>query len=495
MAEAKPNSPSSDYEAMVPYWSMVETILDGADAMRAAGVKYLPKFANETDEDYEHRRKNAKFTNIYGDIIENLAARPFGQEVGLVEDGVSERLRALAEDIDGQGNHLHVFASKTFFAGINAGIDWILVDFTKNVPSNATQAQERELGARPYWVSIPSTRLIAIYSAMIGGKEEFVHARIMEPQKERDGYGEKTLNRVRELNRELVMDDAGNIISAAPATYQVFEERKGNDGKSEWVSIEGPLPISIGVIPLVPFLTGRRKGSSWQIKAPMKDAAFLQIEHYQQESGLKYARDMTAFPMLAGNGVAPAIGDDGKPVMIPIGPKTVLYAPPNGEGNHGEWDFIEPDATSLKFLAEEIKETARELRELGRQPLTAQSGNLTVVTTAFAAQKGNTAIQAWALNLKDALERAFVLTAMWLKDDSQPQVSIDTDFDLGLGDDDGFGHVMALRNRGDLSQATTWAEAKRRNILSPEFEADEEIERLDEELPGEPEEQDLINAV
>lgn len=493
MIEKTPETPSSDYEAMAPYWTLVNTILGGAAAMRRAGKRYLPKFPHETEEDYAHRLSFAKFTNIYRDIVENLAARPFGQEVTLIEDGASDRMRELAEDIDGQGNHLHVFAGATFFAGINAGIDWILVDFTKNVPANASQAQEREMGARPYWVSIPADRMLAAYSAMIGGKEEFVHARILEPQLERDGYGEKSVKRVRILNRELIIEEGGSIIGATGATYEVHEEQELS-GVKTWVLIEGPNPISVGIIPLVPFITGRRKGSSWQVVPPMQDAAYLQVEHYQQESGLKYAREMTAFPMLAGNGVAPAMGDDGKPVMVPVGPKTVLYAPPNGEGEHGDWSFIEPSATALKFLSDEIKETAKELRELGRQPLTAQSGNLTVVTTAYAAQKGNTAIQAWALNLKDALERALLLTAKWLKSDEQPQVSIDTDFDLGLGDDDGFGHVLTMRERGDLSQETTWAEARRRNILSPEFEGDDETERLDNELPGEPEEQDLIDA-
>jgi hypothetical protein len=85
---------------------------------------------------------------------------------------------------------------------------------------------------------------------------------------------------------------------------------------------------------------------------------------------------------------------------------------------------IEPDATSLKFLAEEIEKTIQQMRELGRQPLTAQTGNLTVVTTQFAAQKGNSAIQAWALNLKDAMENALRYTAMWLKEEAEAEFEL-----------------------------------------------------------------------
>lgn len=107
--------------------------------------------------------------------------------------------------------------------------------------------------------------------------------------------------------------------------------------------------------------------------------------------------------------------------MVPVGPKSVLFAPPAGDGTHGEWDFIEPSAASLTFLAKDVEATEKQLRELGRQPLTAQTGNLTVVTTDFAAQKGNSAIQAWCLNLKDALEEALRLTCLWLGDSSKPR--------------------------------------------------------------------------
>ena len=78
----------------------------------------------------------------------------------------------------------------------------------------------------------------------------------------------------------------------------------------------------------------------------------LSVTRYPQD-----AKESAAFPMLAGNGVDAPMMPDGKTVAsIPVGPKAVLYAPPNSDGNHGEWTFIEPDATSLRFLADDIKD-------------------------------------------------------------------------------------------------------------------------------------------
>jgi hypothetical protein len=479
----KPNTPSSDYNAMCDYWEAVSAILGGAKTMRAAGEKYLPKFPQEEQTDYDFRRKNAKFTNIFRDITENLAAKPFTEEVTL-KNGASDRIKSLAEDIDGKGNHLSVFAQSTFFTGIAYAITWILVDYTKGVPPQATIALEKQLGARPYWVHIPAQRLLAIYSDIVGGVEVFTHARIQEDVVERDGYGETTKKRVRVFDRKPVIGPDGNTADYLPATWQLFEEQS-QPGAAEklWVEIESGV-VTIGIIPLVPFTTGRRIGSAWQLAPSMQDCVDLQIELYQQESGLKNIKESTAFPMLSGNGIAPAMGQDGRPLPIRVGPKSVLYAPPREQGAVGSWTFIEPAAQSMKFLADDIKETIQQLRELGRQPLTAQTGNLTVVTTAFAAQKGNSAIQAWALNLKDALERAFAITAKWLGENQEAEVQVDTDFDVGLNDDKDRDTLVAMRAARDISQRTLWSEMQRRAVLSPDFEAEDEEQALLDELPA-----------
>ena len=484
--KTSPDATSSDYDAMLPYWEMVETILDGADAMKEAAQTYLPKFPNETTEDYEYRLENAKFTNVYADIVSNLAAKPFAEEVKL-DDQAASRFKTLAEDIDGRGNNLHVFAASTFFDGLNNAVDWIMVEFTRAIPNPDGKplsiAQEKAQGLRPYWVHVPAKRLLGVYADVVGGQEIIVHARIREDLTRRAGYDEVSVERVRVLNREPIVDVFDRIVGYAPATFEIWERQATErSGSSTWVNVDAG-NITIGVIPLVPFITGRRKGGSWRFVPPLRDAAFLQVEHYQQETALKSIKELTAFPMLAGNGVQPSM-KDGKPQMVPVGPRSVLYAPPNGgdSNSHGEWAFIEPSSESLRFLAEDVKNTEQQLRELGRQPLTAQTG-ITVVSAAFASQKASSAIQAWALGLKDALEQAFVLTAAWLNETTSPTVAVFTDFALDATDDKGPTVLTEARKNGDLSRETYWEELQRRNILSADFDPEEEMDRLDKELP------------
>jgi hypothetical protein len=148
----------------------------------------------------------------------------------------------------------------------------------------------------------------------------------------------------------------------------------------------------------------------------------------------------------------------------------------------------------LKFLAADVEATEKQLREIGRQPLI--SGQMTVVQAGMNAQKANSAIQSWALALKDALEQALVLTAAWLNigPDQAPEVRVFTDFEVGLDDDKGLDTLATARAAGDLSRETYWEELRRRNVLSPDFDAEEEQDKLLGETPDADTETDLEGA-
>jgi hypothetical protein len=473
-----PDNPSSDYKSQIGYWQMVDAINGGAETIRAAGELYLPKMTNESVDDYKIRRRQAPFTNIYRDVSGNLASKPFAREAKL-DEGAPQPFIDLCEDIDAQGNNFHVFASTTFLHGLDKGVDWILVDYTKApLPGEGkvrSIAEEKAAGLRPYWVRIPAERLVAVYSDMIDGKENFVHVRIREDVVERNGWEEVTKCHVRVYNRQKLGPG-----SYAPATYEVFEKREV-DKRIVWVSIEGPSPVTIGVIALVPFMTGKRSGSSWRIWPPLRDIAYLQIDEYQQESNLKSIMEQTCYPMLAGNGISGTTpGQNGSPtaIRVPVGPRAVLFAPPDAQGNHGEWKSIEPSSESLKTLMAHLEATQKNIRDLGMAPLT--QTNLTVITTANVAAKAQSKLQAWALALKDACEQAFVYTAMWLKIDAKdPEVDIYTDFGVELGDDTDIENVLKAHEDGLLSRQSSLEELKRRSFLSENLDVEEEKKRLE----------------
>lgn len=450
-----------DLEAMVPYWDKTDAIVEGHDAVRRAGRDYLPEFAQEADDDYKTRLALTKFTNVYRDVLEGLATKPFENEITLKGDNVPPEVEKFCMNVDGSGNNLSVFGSLCFFNGINSALAWIFIDYPDASKTAAvrTRADQQELGIQPYWTLILARNVLQVKSEIINGKEVINYIRILEP-----GLGEPTQVRVFERS------------PAGVVTWFLMQETsEKNAGVDEGFKKIADGTLSIDVIPMVPFVTGRRDGKSWKFFPVMSDAADLQITLYQDESALQFIKTMAGYPMLSASGVKPQYEADGKTIKkVAVGPQRVLYAPPNGDGKSGEWKYVEPSAQSMEFLSTSIKDTKSDLRELGRQPLTAQSGNITAITSAVAAGKARSAVSAWALGLQDALENALVITMKWINNKYDPEVSVYTDFDNITEEGNDVDALNTMRENGDLSQDTLWEEMKRRKILSPDFDAEKE---------------------
>lgn len=510
MAE-DPSKPSSDYAAMKDLWKVVQDILDGAPALRAvfytggsvygpalpvsnldqlqrttvigAQSPYLPKFVAETDVDYDRRRRDAPLTNIYADCADDLASKPFSRECTLPGD-TDQRYLDLEDDIDGQGRSLHVFAQEQFRRAINKGVDYIFVDFTKSNGAR-TQAEERAQGSRPYWIAIPAERMLAIYSEFLNGQEVITHCRIYEPKMVRIGFDEVLVERVRVLDRTPIYSADGNqLLDLAPATWQLWELIKGKDDKGnnvqEWRVVDAG-GITIGLIPVVPVLTAGRCGSGWRVEMPLKDLALMQIEEFQQESNLKATKEQAAFPMLVGEGVT-LKDESGAKVSITVGPKQVLTAPPTDNGN-GTWKYIEPAATSLTFLAEDLEKLRKNMRELGKQPIT--EAQLTVVTTANVSMRATSAVQAWAILYKDALEIAMFYTALWFNDpNADVEVDLFTDFAAISGSEQDIPNLLKAESQSIFSKQTVREEFKRRGKMSQDYDPTKEEELIAEEQQG-----------
>lgn len=464
---------SKDSAAMLPYWDKVDAIVNGHEAVRDAGPVFLPKFANEETSDYTTRLSMTKFTNIYRDVLEGLASKPFQEEVTLLaseNNPVPEEFMTFTENVDGSGNNLTVFAANTFFNGINSAIDWIFVDYPNtDTASPVSVADAKRLKIKPFWTQVLGRNVLEVRSEIIGSEEYIVYFRMLEPSNNDDPDCVRIFTKI------------GDTVG-----WELYRENPRAEKEQDAMILIGSGTLSIPIIPMVPFITGRREGKSYKIHPTLKDAADLQITLYQDESALQFIKTMACYPMLAANGIKPQTEPDGKtPLKIAVGPMKILYSPPSGDGSHGEWKYVEPNANSMEFLKKSIDSTKQDLRELGRQPLTALASQLTTVTTTIAAGKAKSAVGAWALILKDALENAYKITGMYLKNDYEVEVNVYQDFDNVLDSNADVDNLITARENGDLSRRTLLSEMKRRKILSPEFNYENEMTEILTEIPSE----------
>jgi len=488
-----PSTQASDYTAQASYWKMVDTIVAGVDEMRKAGELYLTRFQEERPDSrdsqgriydpYKLRLAKAPFTNVYDDILKNLSSKPFAKELKLKE-GAPPQYDMIAENIDGQDDNLHVFGQRVFTDSLNHGISWILVDFSRPTPRAdglpLTLLDERSQNLRPYWVWVPSTRMLAAYSDFENGREIITHARIDEPSVTLDGYLEVVVRKVRVLNRMPIgFDVQGKPNRWGPPSFVVWQfiQPRSQGETGIWMVVDAGY-LSLDYIPLVPVILGARAPSTYIVEPPLRNLAFMQIDEYNQESNVQAVADATCFPMFTCIGRnAPTEGN------LVVGPRAVIYVPPTSTGSQGDFKAVEPSGASVRVILDKLKETRTEMRDLGLQPLT--QTNLTVITTGQVAVKANSAVQAWAIRFKDAIEQAWKITADWLGDSSfEPEVEIHLDYSAALDQGTGFAANMQMRLNKDISRDTLLASAVRYGYLPDDFDPEADAEAIAQEELG-----------
>lgn len=448
-----PSKRSSECAAMLPQWEVIGDILAGAPAIRAKGERYLPKYPAEGPDEYRQRLNVTPWRPEFADALAGLVAKPFAKDISISGDD-DERLSAIGEDADLNGNSLTLFARRVFASGIANGLAAVLVDHT---PANGpTQRDERLAGARPYLVHVDAKNIIAAYFEKIGGVMRCIHARLAETVITRNGFVETITEQIRVLE---------------PGSSQLWV--KSTNG--EWIPQE-PTPVSLPYVPIVFLFFGERKGQILT-RPPLYDLAEAQLELYRalsrQEEILTYAGS----PMLAANGFAPPE----KPISV--GPRSVLFAPPS-DGGSTSWSFIQPDAANIKEVRSQIESIISDMRRMGHQPLVQRAGGVTATASAIDNAKAHSVLQSWAMILKDGLEQAYAIAADYLRITPSVELEVSTDFSVEPFAQAPLQALKDARASRDISWRTYVSGLRRFDVLPADFDIDYEEQEIAEE--GEP---------
>lgn len=459
-----PSTPSLAHSQLADHWAMIRAILKGGKAVKEAGETYLTKFSAETTDEYDRRKKAAPWRPEFEDAIRSISSKPFVDETKLAGEP-SEEMKAIAEDVDGRGNNLHVFARDMFEGGVTLGAHGILVDFPSMQPG-ATRADEKASGARPYWVSVDADEIIAIRTTRVGAREKVTHLRLWEMHTVVDGFEEKSVKKIRVIE---------------PGKWELWHKVRDTTTNKERWEIEQDGVLTLSEVPFVFMATAERRGAQY-VRPPLLDLAEMQIELYRFMSSEEQIYTMAGAPMLTANGMAEPDGGG----TVEIGPNRILWAP-GSEGINTSWEYIQPAAANLTAIGAKVQAIIEDMRRLGMQPMLPKTGNVTATASGVEAAKAHAAVGTWANALKDALEQAFVFTAQWMQSDEEVEVSVHTDFAVGMWGVEEIRELREARAAGDLSQQTYWDELSRRGVLGPAFDPDEEEKRLLDETPGDDE--------
>ncbi len=463
-----PSTTSDAYDLMVPRWAKINALLGGTAAMRAAGEAYLPMHRLEEQKDYDERLACALLLPMVEHTLNVLSGKPFAEPLKL-SDSVPTQVKDLCTDIDLQGNNLDVFCHGWFREGVAKAFCHVLVENPRKREGQATKADDRVLGTRPYWVLIRPECLIDADEKTVNGVRTLVHVRILESYTERDGFSSIERQQIRVIT---------------PEVYQLWRVReKTKEGKAVWGMVE-EWPNELGEVPVVTFYT-HREGLLLG-KPPLLDLADLNITHWQSSSDQRHVLTVARFPILAASGAGSSQeGDGDQKKDVAIGPNAVLYMPDPA----GKYYYVEHSGAAIEAGRKDLEELEAKMSGYGAEFLRERPGGQTATAAAIDSAEMTSPLRAMVTVFRDAVARALYYTARWQKLElsSAGTVEINTRWSsLGLTPKEILEAVRAARKEKEISRDLFLAVLQGLGVVPDDFNMEEEAERLAKEVQERP---------
>jgi hypothetical protein len=472
-----PGKPTSVVCTMQLNWNMTETLMGGTKAARAAGQKYLPKNKMEEPEDYKVRVERSTLLPAFKETIKKMTGRVFAQPLKLgatipkvMWNPADES--GILDDVDLQGRSIHVFAREVFESAVEKGHAFILCEAPIKGADIQTQEQEQQAKLRAYFIHVEAPRMLGW---LRDDSMRLTQCRISFEREQTVGkYGTACVQQVR------VYEQA---VADGPVTVETFELQKNqNNGKEEWASVSKVI-TGFKRIPIICVYTNRT--DFFQSEPPLLECAFLNMQHWQEKSGLDNLMAVVKVPILTYNGDT----SDGK--MLVIGASYITKLPIGSELKYCEHTgaAIQSGENQLKRIEQEIRDAGGKLLQPQASRSSGSSGSsssgggsktATQVTEEAAAD--NSALGMMVEDFEDSLEDALDLMAEIMGEQDGGDVECQPNLDPDTSPIETITTLISMANAGKLSAKTLFEEAQRRGLLSSDLDWETEQTQIQEEL-------------
>ena len=452
------NSTHPDYDASLPAWLRARDVIAGEDAIKAAGVKYLPRLDAQTDDEYAAYTARATFFNATARIADGYAGRIFRRDPTFklpdASTGVGRALDAFVADADRHGTPLTAYAKEVTHEVIAGGRAGSLVDWD--------DAGEQ----RAYAVLYPAEEIINWRTGRVNGRTVLTLVVLKEvladghhADSTADDFENKTVEQYRVL--KLVPDAAPAADGSTSWSYHVeiwqqaaADGHQSKRGKKQWTVVETRTPLRLGKpLPLIPFVFHGPKHSLPKVdKLPLADIIALNLDHYRLNADYKHGLHFTALP------TAWVCGFD-KTASLRIGSSTAWVA----ESADAKAGYLEFHGQGLTTFERAMDRDEMEMAVLGSRMLEEQRRVGETAASIELRQSGeNSVLSSVSLSIGDSLSHVLRWVFWWNSTEVTPEavgektvlVTLNADFNLkGLASDE-INAIVAAWKAGAISRET-----------------------------------------
>lgn len=460
------------YSENIELWRKCRTIIQGEEAVKAAGDRYLPRLDGQDQTEYEAYKMRALFYGAADRTVKGLRGAILAKAATVK---MPEQLVELSKRLGASGESLEGITQTVLGEVIGIGRVGLLVDAAEDVENG-----------EPFVEVYFAEQITSWRTEMVGGRRTLVRLVLREELEQLDptdpfAFKSETRYRVLKLGDPETGLEVGPEDDRESARYfvEIWRREDTLDQKTKqqhehWILEDTIEPRIRGGLPLreIPFTVVNPSSLGFDVeKSPILDLVNVNLSHYRSSADLEHGRHFTALP----TAVAAGFGEASSKLKIGSG----VAWQTNDTSAHAE--FLEFTGAGLGHLAEALKEKQQLMAILGARLLEDQKRAAEAAETLQLRQAGEKSILAdIAANCSEGLTRVLRLAAMWLgsAEAESASVELNKDFNLVGIDAATLQALMLAVQAGQVSWQTFFYNVKRGELIPDNVTAEEEAELI-----------------
>lgn len=417
---------------------------------------YLPRLANQSDQEYFSYTERAAFFNATSRTLDAMTGLIFAKDPLYKLPPAIERFE---DDVTLTGTNLREFAEQVVEQQIAVGRVGILVDYPEGIPSGLSVAEVERLNVRPFLRWYRAENIINWRTTAIGGREVLTMVVLMETiYKPTDEFTVTEVTHYRVLTLEpegyrvRVFDENDDVIS------DIYPRRAG------------------GALRYIPFtMLGAASCDPEVQKPPLLDLVDANLAHYRNSADYEHGLHFTGLPTPYVSGVQLAEGQ-----ALALG-STSAWVFPDPAASAG---FLEFKGEGLKAVREAMKDKEHRMAVLGARMLADDKKTAEAFGTVELKTAGErSALASVARAASDALVRSLNWMAEWVGAAPETEFALNTDFGAMRMQPQMLTAIVGAYQTGAIPMSVMFENLKKGEIVRPDMEFEEYEAQLQDEGP------------
>jgi Domain of unknown function (DUF4055) len=477
----------SDYQKYSKKWTRCRDAVEGEDAIKAAGEKYLPRLSGQEpklnvapkssregvisagDKDYAAYKSRAFWYNASARTVEGLSGLIFRKPPIIT---IPDSLKSLAEDITMSGMSLEEFAEMVTDETITVARGGVLVEYpVVTAEGELTVADVENSGLRPYWSFYPAESITNWRTGRVNNQNILTFLVLKEDYSEDDPDDEFKQKK----------DEQYRVLDLYENVYRQRIFRK--EGK-EWQQFEEDIfPQMNGkTLDFIPFeFFGTAANPILVQKSPIQDLVDVNLSHYRTTADLENGAHWTGVPtpIFIGDFIS---DDDDDVTEVKLGSTTGINLEKDGDAK-----FLEFTGKGLESLEKRAEKKEQMMAVLGARILAQEKKMVESAETASIHRAGESSVLASIANaISSVLTRLLEITRDWSgsKVSGDVNIELNTDFTPTQMTSQELTAILKAWQSGGISSEEFYWNLQKGELVRSDKSFDDHQEELENQNPA-----------